>query len=128
MEASNIPKLQQEVAVLTMISGLRDGDLKNYLGRKSIMILAGVLRKDNEKVKRLSELRRIDIYLGRVAKLIRKRKRLTRRNMIGEIQTKETIISLGKTREDRTEAEATNSKLGKRGKFNEYTSLTAPRT
>nr|XP_021842398.1 uncharacterized protein LOC110782540 [Spinacia oleracea] len=51
MEASNIPKLQQEVAVLAMMSGLKDGDFKSYLGRKSFTTLAEVLGEANEFIK-----------------------------------------------------------------------------
>nr|XP_021861034.1 uncharacterized protein LOC110800057 [Spinacia oleracea] len=51
MEASNIPKLQQEVAVLAMMTGLRDGEFKSYLGRKSFTTLAEVLGKANEFIK-----------------------------------------------------------------------------
>lgn len=51
MEASTIPKLQQEVAVLEMMYVLRDEDLKNYLRRKSFTTLAGVLGKANEFIK-----------------------------------------------------------------------------
>ncbi|XP_056685467.1 uncharacterized protein [Spinacia oleracea] len=50
MEASNIIKLQQEVIVLAMMSGMQDGEFKSYLGRKSFTALE-VLGKANEFIK-----------------------------------------------------------------------------
>lgn len=51
-EAVTIPSLQQEVAVLALMSGLQDGSsFKSYLGRKSCKTLAEVLGKVNEFIK-----------------------------------------------------------------------------
>lgn len=56
-ETITIPKLQQEVVVLALMSGVKDGDFRSYMGRKSLNTLAIVLGKPNgsSKVKSLTE-------------------------------------------------------------------------
>lgn len=112
LEASNILKLQQEVAVLAMMSGLRDRDFKSYLGRKSFTTLAEVLGKANEFIKREKSTEQLpeDMQLERVAKLTRLGKSPIGKN----IQTEEIIISPRRTWEVRIKAGVMNSELKKK--------------
>lgn len=64
-EAVRIPNLQQGVTVLDLMSGMKDGDFRSYLGRKSLKTLATVLGKTNDFIKskefvRASNMRRCD--------------------------------------------------------------------
>ncbi|XP_056695333.1 uncharacterized protein [Spinacia oleracea] len=108
MEASNIPKLQQEVAVLAMMSGLRDGEFKSYLGRKSFTTLVEVLGKENEFIK--SE---------EIGKTTSRRKAYLDRRDNQQHKKEWGGPNRGRGSEFRAE---------KRGKYNEYTPLVASRT
>lgn len=50
-EAVTTPNLQQEIAVLALMSGLQDGTFKSYLGKKSFTTLGAVLGKINDYMK-----------------------------------------------------------------------------
>ncbi|XP_010677758.1 uncharacterized protein LOC104893360 [Beta vulgaris subsp. vulgaris] len=52
-EAVTIPTLQQEVAVLALMTGLKEGTpFRNYLGRKKLTSLTEVLGKANDYIRR----------------------------------------------------------------------------
>ncbi|XP_057249027.1 uncharacterized protein LOC130590545 [Beta vulgaris subsp. vulgaris] len=52
VEAVSIPRLQQDVAVLALMTGLKEGSpFRNYLGRKSYTTLGPVLGKANDYIK-----------------------------------------------------------------------------
>ncbi|XP_056697534.1 uncharacterized protein [Spinacia oleracea] len=126
MEASNIPKLQQEVAVLAMMTGLRDGEFKSYLGRKSFTTLAEVLGKANEFIK--SE------EIGRATS----RRYVASDNNYGSQSKKEPYKKEYPDRRENQQprkdwhgqvrGRGNEFKTEKRGKFNEYTPLVASRT
>lgn len=72
-ETITIPKLQQEVVVLALISGVKDGDCRSYMGRNSLNTLAIVLGKPNEFIKseefnRTSNIRRGDYEIAKEEK------------------------------------------------------------
>ncbi|XP_010681269.2 uncharacterized protein LOC104896250 [Beta vulgaris subsp. vulgaris] len=51
-EAVTIPSLQQEVAVLALMTGLREGTaFRSYLGRKKLTSLTEVLGKANDFIR-----------------------------------------------------------------------------
>ncbi|XP_057248958.1 uncharacterized protein LOC130590504 [Beta vulgaris subsp. vulgaris] len=52
VEAVSIPRLQQDVAVLALMTGLKEGSpFRNYLGRKSYTTLGPVLGKANDYIR-----------------------------------------------------------------------------
>lgn len=52
-EVVTIPNLQQDVAVLALISGLKEGTpFRSYLGRKKLTSLTEILGKANEFIRR----------------------------------------------------------------------------
>ncbi|XP_010695896.3 uncharacterized protein LOC104908475 [Beta vulgaris subsp. vulgaris] len=52
VEAVSIPRLQQDVAVLALMTGLKEGSpFRNYLGRKSYTSLGPVLGKANDSIR-----------------------------------------------------------------------------
>ncbi|XP_010693798.1 uncharacterized protein LOC104906704 [Beta vulgaris subsp. vulgaris] len=52
VEAVSIPRLQQDVAVLALMTGLKEGSpFRNYLGRKSYTSLGPVLGKANDYIR-----------------------------------------------------------------------------
>ncbi|XP_056694872.1 uncharacterized protein [Spinacia oleracea] len=126
MEASNIPKLQQEVAVLAMMTGLRDGEFKSYLGRKSFTTLAEVLGKANEFIK--SE------EIGRATS----RRYVASENNYGSQSKKEPYKKEYPDKRENQQprkdwhgqvrGRSSEFKTEKRGKFSEYTPLVASRT
>ncbi|XP_056698470.1 uncharacterized protein [Spinacia oleracea] len=126
MEASNILKLQQEVAVLAMMTGLRDGEFKSYLGRKSFTTLAEVLGKANEFIK--SE------EIGRATS----RRYVASENNYGSQSRKEPYKTEYPDKRENQQprkdwhgqvrGRGSEFKTEKRGKFNEYTPLVASRT
>ncbi|XP_021863678.2 uncharacterized protein [Spinacia oleracea] len=126
MEASNIPKLQQEVAVLAMMTGLRDGEFKSYLGRKSFTTLAEVLGKANKFIK--SE------EIGRATS----RRYVASENNYGSQSKKEPYKKEYPDRRENPQprrdwqgpgrGKGNEFKTEKRGKFSEYTPLVASRT
>ncbi|XP_021860692.1 uncharacterized protein [Spinacia oleracea] len=126
MEASNIPKLQQEVAVLAMMSGLRDGEFKSYLGRKSFTTLAEVLGKANEFIKREE--------IGRATS----RRYVASENNYSNQNKREPYKKEYPDRRDNphpkkdwhrsNRGRGSEFKIERIGKFNEYTPLVASRT
>ncbi|XP_021776357.1 uncharacterized protein LOC110740188 [Chenopodium quinoa] len=50
-EANTIPKLQQEIAVMALMSGLNNCEFKRYLIRKSLPTLAAAFNKAHDYIK-----------------------------------------------------------------------------
>lgn len=72
-ERVTIPNLQQEVAILALMSGLKDGDVRSDLGTKSLKTFAAILGKADEFIKseefdRASNIRRGDPEIAKEEK------------------------------------------------------------